>query len=82
MYKVQYNVSGRFVGVILFPLCAARVSRVCPVCVPCVSRLPPVSFYRFKDTGMANEREREPGEPGHTRDFLPRPGTVLYRCPN
>ena len=22
-----------------------------PVCVPCVSRLPPVSFYRFKDTG-------------------------------
>ena len=30
----KYNVSGRFVGVILFPLCAARVSRVCPVCVP------------------------------------------------
>ena len=35
----------RFVGVIRVPLCA-RVSRVCPVCVPCVSRLPPVSFYR------------------------------------
>ena len=23
---------------------------MCP-CVPCVSRLPPVSFYRFKNTG-------------------------------
>ena len=56
----------RFVCVVRVPLCA-RVSRVCPVCVPappgvilpgvcpgsprclftgCVSRLPPVSFYR------------------------------------
>ena len=22
----------------------------CPVCVPCVSRLPPVSFYRYTGT--------------------------------
>jgi len=35
----------RFVCVVRVPLCA-RVSRVCPVCVPCVSRLPPVS-YRY-----------------------------------
>ena len=41
----------------------------------------PLSRVWFKDTGMANEREREPGEPGHTRDFLPRPGTVLYPVP-
>jgi hypothetical protein len=33
----------RFVGVIRVPLCA-RVSRVCPVCVPA----PPVSFYRYR----------------------------------
>ena len=31
----------RFVGVIRVPLCAPA----CPECVPCVSRLPPVSFY-------------------------------------
>ena len=37
----------RFVCVVRVPLCA-RVSRVCPVCVPCVSRLPPVSFYRYR----------------------------------
>ena len=33
-----------------------KVSRVCPVCVPCVSRLPPVSFYRFKDTGGTGKK--------------------------
>jgi hypothetical protein len=33
----------RFVCVIRVPLCA-RVSRVCPVCVPCVSRLPRCLF--------------------------------------
>ena len=33
----------RFVCVIRVPVCA-RVSRVC---VPCVSRLPPVTFYRY-----------------------------------
>ena len=34
----------RFVCVIRVPVCA-RVSRVC---VPCVSRLPPVTFYRYR----------------------------------
>ena len=34
----------RFVCVIRVPVWSARVSHVC---VPCVSRLPPVSFYRL-----------------------------------
>ena len=34
----------RFVVVIRVPLCAPA----CPVCVPCVTRLPPVSFYRLR----------------------------------
>ena len=50
----------RFVRVIRVPACA-RVSRVsCPwlrfdECVPCVSRLPPVSFYRYKTAVLAPE---------------------------
>ena len=35
-------------------------------CVPCVSRLPPVSFYRFSFYYLPVKRHR--GEPGHTRD--------------
>ena len=39
----------RFVRVIRVPACArARVSRVL-----CVSRLPPVSFYRYLDLGLS-----------------------------
>ena len=37
----------RFVGVIRVPLCA-RVSRVCPVCVPA----PPVVFLRYMLPGV------------------------------
>ena len=49
----------------------APCARVRP-CVPCVSRLPPVSFYRL--AGMAIERERERGSlpPGARRAYRAR----------
>ena len=28
----------------------------CPVCLPCVSRLPPVSFYRIKNNGGSRDK--------------------------
>ena len=28
----------------------------CPVCLPCVSRLPPVSFYRLKNNGGSRDK--------------------------
>ena len=64
----MYPVPGRFVGVILFPLCA-RVSRVCPGSHRCLftgSKTPGGAgtltrlFTETRGTG-----KKTPGEPGH-----------------
>jgi hypothetical protein len=39
----------RFVCVVREPCCARGCASAGPVCVPCLTRLPPVSFYRFTD---------------------------------
>ena len=65
--------------------------RRCPVCVPCVSRLPPVSFYRyrFKDTGGAgthtqahghtDEPHNQPNPPPHPSDRETTESAAEYR---
>ena len=50
-----------------------------PVCVPCVSRLPPVSFYRFKDTGGDGNPQSRRTPHAHDLRFETFRSAVQYR---
>ena len=57
----SWGVVGEFRMVVRF-VCVIRVCLCAPVRVPCVSRLSPVSFYRYKNTGGS----RHAAQDGHT----------------